>query len=313
VAPAAAGQVSVGTYNVENLSPADDQAKFDRLATGIVTNMGAPDVVALEEIQDNTGPTNDGTVAADQTLAEFVAAIEAAGGPHYESRSIDPVNLADGGQPGGNIRVAFLFDPTRVSFVDRPGGDATTAVQAVPGPALSISPGRVAPTDPAWTDSRKPLVGEFTAGGKTFFVIANHFNSKGGDQPLYGRVQPPVQSSETQRTQQATVLRGFVDQLLAVDPSAQAVVLGDLNDYPFSPPLQTLTAGGALTDLIQTLPPDERYSYVFDGNSQTLDHALVTPSITDPTYDVVHINAEFADQASDHDPQVVRFVPGAGR
>jgi predicted extracellular nuclease len=98
-----------------------------------------------------------------------------------------------------------------------------------------------------------------------------------------------------------------------VDPAAEVVVLGDLNDYPFSPPLQTLTAGGALRDLITGLPPDERYSYVFDGNSQALDHALVSPAVTDPTYDVVHINAEFADQASDHDPQVVRFVPGAGR
>jgi uncharacterized protein len=313
VTPAAAGQVSVGTYNVENLSPADDQAKFDRLAAGVVTNMGAPDVVALEEIQDNSGPTNDGTVAADQTLARFVAAIVAAGGPHYESREIDPGNLTDGGQPGGNIRVAFLFDPARVGFVDRPGGDTTTAVQAVPGPALSISPGRVAPTDPAWTDSRKPLAGEFTAGGRTFFVIANHFNSKGGDQPLYGRFQPPTLTSQTQRDQQATVLRGFVDQLLGVDPNAELVVLGDLNDYPFSPPLQTLTAGGALRDLITALPADERYSYVFDGNSQTLDHALVSPAIADPTYDVVHINAEFADQASDHDPQVVRFVPGAAR
>jgi predicted extracellular nuclease len=317
VAPAASGQLSVGTYNVENLSPKDDAAKFARLAGGIVTNMGAPEVVALEEIQDNSGPTSDGTVAADVTLTRFVDAIVAAGGPRYDFREIDPADLTDGGQPGGNIRVAFLFDSARVGFVDRPGGDTTTAVQAVPaaggGVALSVSPGRVAPADPAWTASRKPLAGEFTAGGRTFFVIANHFNSKGGDQPLYGRSQPPDQVSETQRGQQATVLRGFVDQLLGVDPDAEVVVLGDLNDYPFSPPLQTLTAGGALRDLIDTLPAGERYSYVFDGNSQTLDHALVSPAVADPGYDVVHVNAEFADQASDHDPQVVRFVPGAGR
>src|SRR4029450_1970066 len=105
--------------------------------------------VNLEEIQDNNGPANDTVVAADQTLQRFTDAIVAKGGPRYEWREIGPVDDADGGQPGGNIRVAFLFNPARVSFVDRPGGDATTAVQAVPGPALSISPGRVAPTDPA--------------------------------------------------------------------------------------------------------------------------------------------------------------------
>jgi predicted extracellular nuclease len=46
---------------------------------------------------------------------------------------------------------------------------------------------------------------------------------------------------------------------------------------------------------------------VFDGNSQTLDHILVSRSLGRVGYDVVHINAEFADQASDHDPQVARI------
>jgi predicted extracellular nuclease len=316
VAPAAPGQLSIGTYNVENLFAGDRPEKFARLAQGIVTSMGSPQIVALEEIQDNSGPADNGIVAADATLTRFVDAIAAAGGPRYAFRQIDPQNLADGGQPGGNIRVALLFDPARVQFVDRPGGDATTAVDAVAGAgggaALSVSPGRVAPTDPAWTDSRKPLAGEFTVDGRTVFVIANHFASKGGDQPLYGRFQPPNLVSQAQRLQQASVLRGFVDDLLAVDARAEIVVLGDLNDFTFSAPLQTLAAGGALSIQLDTLPPAERYGYVFDGNSQALDHILVSKSITDPVYDVVHINAEFADQASDHDPQVVRFVPGAG-
>ena len=58
--------------------------------------------MGLEEIQDNTGPTNDGTVAADQTLQKLVDAIAAAGGPAYRWREIDPTNDTDGGQPGGN-------------------------------------------------------------------------------------------------------------------------------------------------------------------------------------------------------------------
>ncbi|MGW3993065.1 endonuclease/exonuclease/phosphatase family protein [Amycolatopsis sp. NPDC004772] len=309
------GELAVATYNVENLAPGDPQAKYDRLGEAIVTHLATPDIVNLEEIQDNTGATDDGTVAADQTLQKFTDAIVAKGGPRYQWRSIDPVNDQDGGQPGGNIRVAFLFNPARVSFVDRPGGTSTTAVGVVRehGKAhLTASPGRVDPANEAWTTSRKPLAGEFVFKGRTVFVIANHFNSKGGDQPTHGRFQPPTRSSEIQRAKQATVLRGFVDSLLAADRNANIVVAGDLNDYPFSPAVQTLTAGGALKDLIASVPEAERYSYVFEGQSQVLDHILASRAPRGVDYDVVHINAEFADQASDHDPQVIRFRPGAG-
>src|SRR5262249_27796271 len=69
------------------------------------------------------------------------------------------------------------------------------------------------------------------------------------------------------------------------------------------------TAG--FTVLVDTLPAAERYSYVFDGNSQTLDHIMVSSALAPlATYDIVHVNAEFADQASDHDPAVVRLALG---
>ncbi|TDD90284.1 endonuclease/exonuclease/phosphatase [Saccharopolyspora karakumensis] len=300
-------ELAVATYNVENLDAADEQTKFDRLAQGVVGNLAAPDVLALEEVQDNTGATDDGVVAADETLQRFTHAIAAAGGPRYQWRQIDPENNADGGEPGGNIRVALMFNPARVSFVDRPGGDATTAVQPVADgdrAALSVSPGRVEPANAAWTDSRKPLVGEFLFQGRPVFVVANHFSSKGGDQPLHGRFQPPARSSEQQRAEQAKAVRGFVDQTLAVDPQAAIVVAGDLNDYGFSPALAPLTE--ALTSPADALPPVERYSYVYEGNSQQLDHILLTGPLT-VDYDIVHVNAEFPDQISDHDPQVVRL------
>ncbi|MFF2188591.1 endonuclease/exonuclease/phosphatase family protein [Streptomyces sp. NPDC058155] len=305
-------ELSVATYNVENLDPTDPQAKFDRLAEGVVKNLATPDIVSLEEIQDNNGAKDDGTVAADRTLAQFVAAIRAAGGPAYDWRSVDPADKTDGGEPGGNIRNVFLFNPARVSFVDRPGGDATTATEVVTTGkhgkdiTLSVSPGRINPVSDAWKSSRKPLVGEFTFRGEQVFVIGNHFNSKGGDQPTHGVFQPPTLGSETQRLTQATEVHDFVAGLLAKDKKAKVVVLGDLNDYQFSKPVAVLTRGGILTDLMDKLPGNERYSYVYDGNSQTLDHILVSPGIKKPGYDVVHINAEFADQASDHDPQVVR-------
>jgi predicted extracellular nuclease len=307
------GELAVATYNVENLDPSD--ASFADHAAAIVNNLQSPDIVALEEIQDNNGATNDGTVAADQTVQKLVDAIEAAGGPAYQWRSIDPVNLADGGEPGGNIRQVFLFNPERVSFTDRAGGDATTAVGVtkVRGKAqLTVSPGRVDPANDAWKNSRKPLVGEFSFRGKPVFVIANHFASKGGDQALHSQFQPPARSSETQRHLQATAVNAFVKDVLAVQKNADVVALGDINDFEFSGTTELLEGGGALWSAIKSLPKSERYTYDYQGNSQVLDQILVSPSIRsdcDLAYDSVHINAEFHDQISDHDPQVLRFRP----
>ncbi|HEX2901851.1 MAG TPA: endonuclease/exonuclease/phosphatase family protein [Jatrophihabitans sp.] len=316
--PQAADQLAVATYNVENLSPTDAQSKFDTLGAGVVTNLASPDIVSLEEIQDNDGATDDGVVAADQTLTKLTAAIAAAGGPSYRWSEIDPTNDADGGQPGGNIRNVFLYNPDRVSFVARPGGDATTAVAVSTGadgtPELSVSPGRVDPTNPAWNSSRKPLAGEFVFQGKKVIVVGNHFDAKLGDQDADGRFQPPTRSSEVQRQQQASVLNNFVKQVLAADPRANIVLAGDFNDYQFSPAMKTLTSDGAtLTDLITTLPADQQYTYVYDGLSQVLDHIFVSTPLSSAagavSYEVIHVNSEFAAQASDHDPQVVRIRP----
>ncbi|WP_375491152.1 endonuclease/exonuclease/phosphatase family protein [uncultured Jatrophihabitans sp.] len=315
-------QLSIATYNVENLSPKDPQTKFDALAKGVVTNLATPDIVALEEIQDNDGPTDDGVVAADQTLNQLTSAIIAAGGPHYDYREIDPVNDSDGGQPGGNIRVAFLYNPALVTFVDagspstNRSTNGTDVVKKHGQPALTLSPGRIDPTNPVWNSSRKPLVGQFTFRGKNVFVVANHFDAKLGDQNADGRYQYPAQASATQRAGQAQVVHDFVAKLLAVDKGAQVAVVGDLNDYQFSPALAALRTGTAdgsgkaiLTDLITGLPVDQQYTYVYDGVSQVLDHILVTPKVRGVQYQVVHVNAEFHDQVSDHDPQVLDFVP----
>ena len=307
-------QLAVATFNVENLAGTDPPAKFAALAAAIVQNLQAPDVLAIEEIQDSNGTTNNGNVSAATTWSTLIAAIQAAGGPLYDYRQIDPVNGQDGGAPGGNIRQGFLFRTDRgLSFVDRPGATSTTA-NAVVGSgtstALLYSPGRIDPTNVAFASSRKPLAGEFTFRGQRVFVIANHFNSKGGDDALYGFTQPPVLVTEAQRLQQAQVEAAFVSQLLAADPLANIVVLGDLNDFEFSAPVGLLKAAG-LNALIETLPQEERYSYVFEGNSQTLDHIMVSGNLFSNRpfdYDVVHINAEFAAQISDHDPQVVRLT-----
>jgi hypothetical protein len=305
-------EIAIATFNVENLDPSDTAA-LPRLAAQIVANLRAPDLIGIEEVQDNSGATDDGTVDASQSWSALIAAIQAAGGPLYEFRQIDPVNNADGGAPGGNIRVGFLFRTDRgLSFIDRPGGDSVTPVAVVDrpsGPELSISPGRIDPADPGFVDTRKSLAGEFRFRGKKLFVVVNHFSSKGDDQPLIGRFQPPTRFSEVARHQQAQVVNDFVDDLLAVDPTANVVVLGDINDFEFSETVDILE-GGVLSTLMTTLPAEERYSYVFEGNSQTLDQILVSNYVLGRfplVYDVVHVNSEFSDQASDHDPSVTRI------
>jgi hypothetical protein len=309
--PVAPGELAVSTFNSENLAPTNPQSKFDSLASLIVNNLGSPDLIAGEEVQDNNGATDNGVVDASQTLSRLVAAIQAAGGPTYAWREIDPVNDQDGGEPGGTIRQVFLFRTDRgLTFVDRPGRDSTTP-NGVTGSGSSTqllySPGRITPGDGAWTSSRKPLAAEFSYRGHKLFVIANHFNSKGGDDPLRGRFQPPTRISEAQRHQQAHLVADFVSDISSADPAASVVVLGDLNDFEFSDTVGILEAAG-LHDLMEALPLNQRYSYEFEGNAQVLDHILFSgPLFGRPlVFDPVHVNAELFDQASDHDPSVVR-------
>jgi predicted extracellular nuclease len=317
--PPGAGRLAVASFNVENLDPTDPQSKFDGLARAVVTNLAAPGIIATEEIQDNDGPANTAVVDAATTWTKLINAITAAGGPTYTFRQINPVDDADGGEPGGNIRVGFLFrTDIGLSFVAGTPGDATTAVTVsnsgnpADPVALSRNPGRIDPANAAFNSSRKPLVGKFSFSGRPLFVIANHWTSKGGDNPQFGRFQPPVLSSQTQRTQQAQVVSGFVNQVKAIDPQVRIVVAGDLNDFPWSTPVQALVNNTGLTDLPATLPDAERYTYDFEGNSQVLDHILLSTPLVSAGfgYDVVHLNSEFAVQLSDHEPQVAGLTIG---
>jgi len=306
-----ASRVTIATFNVENLGGNADAT--DR-AEQIVNNLGSPDIVVLEEIQDNNGSTNNGIVDATTTFNNLISSIQAAGGPAYAFAQINPVDGADGGQPGGNIRVGFLYNPARVTFNPISGGDATTpnSVICTDGvPSLALNPGRIDPNNIAWDASRKPLIGQFEFNGESIFVVGVHFNSKGGDNPLMGAAQPPVLGSETQRLLQAQVVNAFATDILNCASDASVIVLGDVNDFQFSAPVTTLK-GTILHNLFDLLPSNEQYSYVFDGNSQVLDQMVVSSYLRNsatPVYDVVHVNAEFTDQVSDHDPSVAQFLP----
>ena len=178
-----------------------------------------PDIVAVEEVQDNDGATDDGVVAADQTINKLTD-----GDRRRRRPALRLARDRPGQRPGR--RPAGRQHPRGVPVQPGPGdlrGSRRRARSTARPPArrwsrrkgepdLTLSPGRIDPTNPVWTASRKPLVGEFTFQGKPVFVVANHFDAKLGDQNADGRFQFPAQSSATQRAGQASVEHDFVQR-----------------------------------------------------------------------------------------------------
>lgn len=295
-------ELTIASYNVLNLDPNDEDGdsdvahgRFAALAEQIVANLHSPDIIGLQEIQDSSGSTDDGVVDADLTFRTLIDAIVAAGGPDYAFIDNPPLDAEDGGQPGANIRVGFLYNPARVELI--PG-----SVQRLTDPDLADGD--------AFLDTRKPLAASFRFRGRELHLVNNHFSSKSGSSPLFGVMQPPENGRQELRVEQALVVRDFVTALQADDPDARVVVLGDLNEFQFLPPLKTLKGDvqPVLVNMTESLPLAEQYSYIFEGNAQALDHILVSHNLAaSAEYDVVHLNAEFAEQASDHDPALLKL------
>ncbi|MBL29284.1 MAG: hypothetical protein CMM50_17270 [Rhodospirillaceae bacterium] len=300
-----ADQLTMASFNVLNLDPNDSDGdadvangRFAALAAQIVSGLKSPDIIGLQEVQDNSGSVNDGETSASETFAKLIQAIKEAGGPEYEFIDNPPDDNQDGGQPGANIRAGFLYNPDRVDLV--PG-----SVER-----LTDTDG-----DDAFAGSRNPLAVEFVFNGQVVTVINNHSSSKGGSDPLFGSTQPPANGSLDERVAQAEELKEFIDFLLTGDPNANVVLLGDFNEFQFFESLQVLIGGSdpSMFDLaLETgMSEEEIYTYVFEGNSQALDHILVSAAMqafAAPEFDIVHVNTGFADQASDHDPLLARFT-----
>lgn len=309
-------KLTVASYNVLNLDPNDGDGdtdvadgRFDAIrrkasaspiANQIVNNLKTPDIIGLQEVQDNNGSEDGGVIAANETLQQLVDAIAAAGGPEY--KFIDNTfigNDTSGGQPVGNIRTAFLYNSERVNLDE-------ASVESIQNSDQQTN------SDNPFFGSRLPLVAKFTFNGEEVTVVNNHFSSKGGSSPILGVEQPfearqedvTVNGSLDERQAQAEAVKGYVDGILAEDASANVVVLGDLNEFEFVSPVETLA--GSLTNLTESIPEDERYSFIFQGNSQSLDHILVSDNLADTAeFDILHVNSEFAEtnqRASDHDP-----------
>ncbi len=315
-------QVSIATYNVLNLDPvvestaagavaggdlytrlgnSDDDignGRYAGIAFDIAVALGAPTIVALQEIQDSDGATISSVLDATLTLQTLVDLIETTYGIDYAFAEVAPsASNINGGQPNANIRNAYLYRADQVELVD-------AYLLADPDPAEAD----LLPGDDLF-DTRKPLVGEFLFNGVEFTVVNNHFNSKSGDGGIFGNQQPPLLPSEDQRIETAKIVNDFVEALEAGDKDAKAIVLGDLNEFQFRTPFLTLTGTGkdqVLFDLAaEFLDPEDIYSFNFQGNAQALDHILANELLLEEAaiaYDAVHRNADFSDGASDHDP-----------
>lgn len=305
-----AKKLTVASYNVENFSPSVSAEKTTKLAKAIAENLNQPDIIGLTEVQDNDGASNSGNTDASESYQVLIERIKELGGPAYAYTDIAPNNNEDGGAPGANIRVGFLYNPERVSLVDAPKGTANEAVGYENG-KLTLNPGRIDPENEALDSSRKPLAAQFTFNGDDVIVIANHFNSKGGDLPLFGRTQPAVLPSEEQRIQIAGIVNRFVKDIQSKDKQANIIALGDLNDFEFTKTLTTLK-GKEMTNMIDLVPSIDRYTYAYQGNLQVLDHILVSKNLSLRTaVDIVHINAAFMEEhgrASDHDPVLIQTM-----
>ena len=280
---------TLATVNVENLSISSVPDRIPKVGEYIASELNSPAIVVLEEIQDDSGSKDDGVVTSSATVVKLTQAISDAGGPTYSATWIDPEDGRDGGQPGGNIRVVFLFDSSRVQLIKRGNAgarDATAVVGTGRDASLTLSPGRIAPQSPAFDLTggegvRKSLAAEFRVGRKTLFVVANHLSSKYDDDRIYGARQPPVTPTGAKRLAQTKELRAFAELLLDANPQANLVILGDLNEPEWAEGVAGLSRP-PLVNLIDRLPPGERYTYNFEGTSQAIDRSWST-SAASPT------------------------------
>jgi predicted extracellular nuclease len=303
------GDVRLATFNVLNYfltlggegRGADSPEEFEEQAGKIVPAIRAldADVVTLLEIED-TDTTGLTPGNADTALADLVRRLDEAAGAGVWAYVPLPQELY--GVPRDAIRNGIVYRTDRVQPVGDPVGLVDEAV---------------------WANAREPQAQTFAADGDAFTVVANHFKSKSpgdatGDNADDGDGQGQWNGD---RVRQARSVAAFAAGLAQRTGDQDVVLMGDLNAYSQEDPVEELRAAG-WTDLGERFDPG-RYSYVFDGLSGSLDHALATAALTAKVTDVVHWNVNSVESAayqydgdpalyaadpyrsSDHDPLVV--------
>ncbi|MCS6906605.1 MAG: endonuclease/exonuclease/phosphatase family protein [Anaerolineales bacterium] len=118
-------------------------------------------------------------------------------------------------------------------------------------------------------------------------LLVNHWKSKVEDSPWQAYTLP-------RRTREAEFTARLIQQLRLEFPETPILLAGDLNDFPTSLPIQKLLAIG-MVDLTQMVSPEQRYSYVYRGVSQTIDYLMLDPGKGLYASQLVplHINADY--------------------
>ncbi len=273
---AGAGEFTVGTFNTYNFSSNSDP-KMGKVVSTVV-QMGCPSFLAMEEI------------AVDKVMSTLISELDTQGCPYDYGYSHPDV---------GKRGVAVLWRTDQVSNVT-----VSTAYQS-----CSVDGSGSSTYDPMWDEcqeqgmyplfSRRPVVvtGTVSYNGMDVpvVVIGNHFKSMSGGAAAARR-----------RLQQAQFVAGLVDNFVTATPDV--IVLGDLNDFEDSAPLEALYASGNLTNTWYTLPLEKRYSYIHNGVSQILDHILASPAASSrfKAMSPLHLNADFPFKPYTYDPVVWR-------
>ncbi len=305
------GDLRLASFNVLNYfvhfggdaRGADDEAGLARQEAKIVAAISAldADVVALEEIENSVRfEAND----PQQALKRLVGALNEQDGAGTWDYVRSPANLPAPAQQDF-ITTAIIFKPGAVT----PAGESVTIND-----------------ESVWFNAREPIAQTFTAGSVTFTVVANHMKSKSssdsatGDNADTGDGQGAFNGD---RVRQAASLTAFIDALKTSSGSDDVIVLGDFNAYTHEDPMQVFYDDEMLA--ISNGEP----SYVFGGESGSLDHAVATPSLAQRVTGVdtwqINSHESFAFQydghpafyapdpyrASDHNPKVIGLNTGA--
>lgn len=270
--------------------------RFHSLARAVVSQAHNPDVVALQEIQDNDGAEITEVVDADETYASLIRAIQEVGGIQYDWIDIAPQLGADGGQPGGSIRNGYLYNPRRVELIKN-----SVRVIGV--------------EETAFEGSRKPLMAHFREidSGGELACINVHLASKRHQRSIFAPEKPGFDPRQPVRVQQAEIIRG--ELILLREQGLNYYVTGDFNDTEDSATLLAMQ-GKESINLVNGLAPEQRYDYNHRGKLQVLMHGIVPAELAEngTEYEIIHGNellgvqpGELGSKPSDHAYVIARI------
>ncbi|MFD3164348.1 ExeM/NucH family extracellular endonuclease [Herpetosiphon sp. NSE202] len=288
--------------------------------------MTQADVIGLMEIE------NDG-FGSNSAIQDLVNGLNAATAPNtYALINVDARTGQTNPLGTDAIKVALLYKPAKVSLT------GTTAVLNTGAfGEFNTGSGPTGRNRPALTQSFTE-----TSSGETFTVVVNHLKSKGS--ACTDNISPVPSDPDlgdgqgncnlTRKTAAQELVNWLNTDPTNVDDS-DYLIIGDLNSYAMEDPITVIRNAGYV-NVPKALLGDEAYSYIFDGQTGSLDHALASNSLFGQVADVqeLHINADEpialdyntnfkspgqitslysnnAYRASDHDPIVVGLNLGA--